>query len=355
MAGIRSEPDWSGLAPELLQTIARKLPDISDFVKFRAVCATWRSSAPVSDPPPQLPWFLQQPFEDESDDHLSFYSLFSGKLHTISSRNSSGNELIGPAHDYIVLYDWTSHQISLLNPLTDTKVVLPFLDIAPPRLLLQVGPDPIHRGECVALTDNLSILALFKPAENEWVVIKEPSFLGRNAYYNGMYFIHDHFGVTKVVDTVNRKVLHVIPPSPESSIKEVYNSAWGEKYLVQSAGDILQVCLHDFELHPVTDCQFHICKLEGLSSENGGKPHWVKVSSIGDQILFLDDNNGFSLSCRDFSGFRGNSIYFIKWQANHVYDQPRSVLCRYDIEQARAEPLTCPLTKGGTWIVPSLR
>ncbi|KAJ3704415.1 hypothetical protein LUZ61_008120 [Rhynchospora tenuis] len=192
--------------------------------------------------------------------------------------------------------DKMSHQISLLNPFTDTKVVLPFLDIALPRLLLQVGPDPIHRGECVALTDNSTIMPLYQPVEKEWVVIKEPSFLGRDAYYNGMYFVHDHFGITQVLDTVTIKVLHVVPPPPEYWIKELYASVRGETYLVQSAGDILQVCLHDFELHQVSDCHIRINRLEGLPSENGGKPRWVKVSSIGDPMLFLDDNYGFSLS-----------------------------------------------------------
>lgn len=361
MAGTLPVPrthDWSGLPPELLQIIARKLPDISDFVNFRAVCTTWRSSALVSNPPPQLPWFLQR--RDSLQGDLSFYSLFSGKIHTVSSPNSSGNWFKGPAHDYILLYNATSYEISLLNPITDRKVVLPFLDIAGP-CPVRIGPDPIHSEECVVLSGNSSdfktgILALYQPVERDWVVIEECSLHNRDAYYNGMYFVNEEeTGTTKVIDVVTRKVVHMVPPPPPpEDDNDCHHSPRGMTYLVQSAGDILRVFLHDDELLQVKDSHFHIHRLD-FGSENGGKPCWVKISSIGDHILFLDQDSGFSLSCKDFSGIRGNSIYFLKLQSQDIYEPPFYFLCRYDIEEARTEPLACPLANGGTWIVPSLR
>ncbi|KAJ4812330.1 F-box family protein [Rhynchospora pubera] len=351
-------PDWSILPPELLQIIAKKLPDISDFVKFRAVCTTWRSSACISDPPPQLPWFLEEQDLLGLEGDLRFYSLFSGKIHTVPSPNLSNNWLGGRAHDYIILYNAPLCQFSLLNPLTGRKVVLPFLDIAGPHPVW-VGPDPIESGEVVVLSGNSAdfktgILALYQPVEREWVVIEEScSFHRRDAYFNGMYYANEEeTGDTKVISTVTRKVLHVVPPPPEDENEG--DPITGVTYLVQSSGDILRVVLHDNELIEVADCRFYIYRLD-LRSGSGGNPRWVKISSIGDQILFLDDHNGFSLSCNDFSGFRGNSIYFIKWHSQDIYDPPLSLLCRYDIAEARAEPLNFPFTKGGTWIVPSLR
>ncbi|KAJ3706247.1 hypothetical protein LUZ61_009952 [Rhynchospora tenuis] len=360
---IARSPDWSVLPPELLQMVARKLPDISDFVKFRAVCTTWRSSACVSDPPPQLPWFLETAgyFNRKN---LRFYSLLSGKIHTIPSPNSSGNWLRGPAHDYIILYDTTRCQISLFNPLTGRKVFLPFLDIAwlwhkETVKPVWVGPDPIESGEPVVLLGysldfRTGILALYQPVAREWVVIEEPCLCSlRCCYFNGMCYVHEEVtGDTRVIDTVIRKVVHVIPPPPEGDYE--CNALRGATYLVQSGGDILLVVLHCYDFCNVylemADWHFHIHRLD-LRSGNGKKPRWVKISSIGDQILFLDEDNGFSLSCRDFGEFRGNSIYFIIRR----YDQSLSFLCRYDIEEARAEPLYCPSEKGGTWIVPSLR
>ncbi|KAJ3706245.1 hypothetical protein LUZ61_009950 [Rhynchospora tenuis] len=265
---------------------------------------------------------------------------------------------MGPAHDYIVLYNAPICQFSLFNPLTGRKVVLPFLDIAGPQLVW-VGPDPIESGEPVVLSGNSAdfktgILALYQPVEKKWVVIEEScSFHLRDAYFNGMYYVNeDETGDTKVINTVTRKVVHVVPPPSEG--ENGCDGITGVTYLVQLGGDILRVVLHDNELIEVADCHFHIHRLD-LRSGSGGNPRWVKISSIGDQILFLDEDNGFSLSCRNFSGFRGNSIYFIKWHSQDIYDPPLSFLCRYDIEEARAEPLTCPFAKGGTWIVPSLR
>ncbi|KAJ3706246.1 hypothetical protein LUZ61_009951 [Rhynchospora tenuis] len=367
MAGsqpLAKTPDWSMLPPELLQIIARKLPDISDFVKFRAVCTTWRSSACVSDPPPQLPWFLEEAgflLEEAGyfKSNLHFYSLFSGKIHTIHSPNSSGNRVRGPGHDYIVLYNAASCQISLLNPLTGRKVVLPFLDIAIAGLQpIWVGPDPIESGEPVVFSGysadfKTGILAFYQPVAREWVVIKEPCSCSlRCHYFNGMYYVNeDENEDTKVIDIVTRKVVHVVPPPTEDDYE--CDGIMRKTYLVQSGGDILLVVFHYDELLEMADCHFHIFRLD-LRSGNGGKPRWVKISSIGDQILFLDENNGFSLSCRDFSGFRGNSIYFIK-RHQDMHDRSLSLLCRYDIEEARVEPLNCPFVKGGTWIVPSLR
>lgn len=348
--------DWSGLPSELLQIIARKLPDISDFVSFRAVCTTWRSAALVSNPPPQLPWFLER--RDSLQGDLRFYSLFSGGIHTVPSPNSSGNWLKGPAQDYILLYNATSYEISLLNPLIDRKVVLPFLDIAGPRPV-RIGSDPVQSGECVVLSGNSAdfktgILALYQPVEKEWVVIEECSLHCRDAYYDGMYFVNEEeTGATKVINVVTQKVVHIVPPPPEDDNKCCL-SPRGMTYLIQSRGDILRVFLHDDELLEVKDCHFHIHRLE-IGSERGGKPCWVEISSIGDQMLFLDQDNGFSLSCGDFSEFRGNSIYFLKLQSQDIYDPPFCFLCRYDIEEARTEPLACPFANGGTWIVPSLR
>ncbi|KAJ4759847.1 F-box family protein [Rhynchospora pubera] len=356
-------PDWSMLPPELLQTIARKLPDISDFVKFRAVCTTWRSSARVSDLPPQLPWFVEVKgagyIIENFTSNIRFYSLFSGKIHTIPSPNSSGNWLRGPAHDYIVLYNKASRQISLLNPLTGRKVGLSCLDFVMPHPVW-VGPDPIESGEPVVLCGKSAdfetgFLALYQPAEREWVVIEEPCLCSSGCcYFNGMLFVKEMVTETrdtKVIDTVTRKVVHVVPPPREDDYE--CDAIMCRMYLVQSGGDILQVVMHYSELLEMADCHFHIHRLD-LRSGNGGKPRWVKISSIGDQILFLDQYNGFSLSCRDFSGFRGNSIYFIK-RHRDIHDQSLSLLCRYDIEEARAEPLNCPFVGDGTWIVPSLR
>ncbi|KAJ1701829.1 hypothetical protein LUZ63_001608 [Rhynchospora breviuscula] len=362
MAGslsVARSPDWSMLPPELLQTIARKLPDISDFVKFRAVCTTWRS---VSDPPPQLPWFLEVKgggyLLENFTGNLRFYSLFSGKIHTIPSPKSSGNWVRGPAHDYIALYNAKSCRISLLNPLTGRKVVIPFLDIDMPHPVW-VGPDPIKSGEPVVLSGKSAdfetgFLALYQPVQREWVVIEEPCLCSLGCcYFNGMLYVNEEVtetGDTKVIDTVTQKVVHVVPPPPEDDYE--CDAIMSVMYLLHSGGDILQVVLHYNDLLEA-DCHFHIHRLD-LQSGNGGKPCWVKISSIGDQILFLDRDNGFSLSCRDFSGFRGNFIYFIK-RHRDVDVRSLSLLCRYDIEEARAEPLNCPFVKGGTWIVPSLR
>ncbi|KAJ3686824.1 hypothetical protein LUZ61_015988 [Rhynchospora tenuis] len=65
------ERNWAILPPDLLRTIARKLIDIFDFVRFRAVCKTWHSLTTVADLSPQFPWILSRSHGPD----LHFYSI----------------------------------------------------------------------------------------------------------------------------------------------------------------------------------------------------------------------------------------------------------------------------------------
>jgi Protein of unknown function (DUF295) len=93
------ERDWSSLPPELLNLIAKDLSDISDFVRFRAVCAAWRFSTPASDLPAQFPWIykiyggLFEPF-------LMFYSMLLNKFYMIPAPKSLDQLLEEPYDGY---------------------------------------------------------------------------------------------------------------------------------------------------------------------------------------------------------------------------------------------------------------
>ncbi|KAJ1258028.1 hypothetical protein BS78_10G042400 [Paspalum vaginatum] len=47
---------WPDLQPELLELVLRRLPSLTDHVRLRAVCRSWRSNARLLNLPPLLPW-----------------------------------------------------------------------------------------------------------------------------------------------------------------------------------------------------------------------------------------------------------------------------------------------------------
>lgn len=49
---------------------------------------------------------------------------------------------------------------------------------------------------------------------------------------------------------------------------------------------------------------FKVYKLDSINSI------WVQVKDIGDDILFVGLNTSFSISSRDFHGYKGSSIYY---------------------------------------------
>jgi len=47
---------WPDLPPELLGLVLKRLPNLADRVRLRAVCHPWRSNALLQPLPPPLPW-----------------------------------------------------------------------------------------------------------------------------------------------------------------------------------------------------------------------------------------------------------------------------------------------------------
>jgi F-box domain len=53
------ESECTDLPIELIHVVSQKLPELGDYIRFRAVCKKWRLSAPLSDLPPELPCIIK--------------------------------------------------------------------------------------------------------------------------------------------------------------------------------------------------------------------------------------------------------------------------------------------------------
>ncbi|KAJ3700212.1 hypothetical protein LUZ61_003917 [Rhynchospora tenuis] len=357
------ERDWTCLPPEMLILIAKCLREISDFVGFRIVCHAWRSSTSIADFPMEFPWILDgpcnQPFHP-GDPNSRFYSLLFNKTYTITAPTSLDKKtLSGPcSHGYmptLLQGSFGFRPISLLNPLTNHEIPVP----AYPYVYdcHWIGPRQNQIGEYVIVWYGQShyhnpnpILFFCHPGQNNWHRLNLGSDYRdcRHFYLKGMLFsVQRGTGVTKVTSITDSATLaYVVPPV------EGYSAEGSRQYIVEdSLGDILRIsrkyCSFPFNI------RLDVYRLHVLN-KNDSSPCWVKVSSIGNQAIFIDMDNAFVLRADELSDIKKNSIYLLMQIFLGLHSPPCYRADRIDIETGASEYLPCPLEKPKSWFLPNL-
>jgi Protein of unknown function (DUF295) len=351
-----SEPrNWADLPGELLNLIYKKLSlDPIYPVRFRSVCKNWRSSAaPFSHPTPHLPWLIEceNPTRNSYlQPTLRFYSLAGGVAGTISVPEPyRGMKYNGPGHGYLLVSS-SDDQPNLLNPLTSNEIILPKIDgdltIRSPACS---ASDPIqnwHLVSCFMPDSHMGTwTSLIYHLDNyTWTNVDIPFCHAscNTCCWDGKLFATEEGCCTRVFDVVTGNTLYEVPKLEDEECQVLTT------YLVESCEEILRVSWYfvSYENDEVSDendevevSMFDIYKLHS----EGGKHFWVEVSDIGDQVVFLDLINGFSMKAP--AGFKGNCIYFL-------LDDGKTP-CRYDIDNRTMERVPCPF-KSCTWFIPHL-
>ncbi|KAJ4808950.1 F-box family protein [Rhynchospora pubera] len=321
------ERDWAGLLPELVHIIARNVIDIFDFIRFRAVCKTWRSVTTIADLSLQFPWLLS-PSHGRPD--LQFYSIAFNKSFTIHAPKFANKTFFYPCRGSLLVLSG-QHYTSLINPLSDTEIPLPILR-AESAYDPWVGSQNFQSGDYVVFRGFGTKFHVFKPGDNKWIDM-EVDYGSTYFHWNKFIFIMDAC-VTKVMDLSTNETVFVVPPPWNAykwSASKIMFTLWSPHFLIESSGEVLLVTY--------LDKRFEIYRLE--IGNNKGDPLWVEVTSIGDRMLFLDFQNDFgdfSIRAGDFGGLnlKGNCIYSIR-----VKDQLKCpsyyAVERYDIETATTE------------------
>ncbi|KAJ4754201.1 F-box SKIP23-like protein (DUF295) [Rhynchospora pubera] len=343
-----SKRNWQDLPPELLFLISQKLTDLCYFIRFRAVCKTWRSSVPLSDQPPQIPWLVEY---NESlmlgtclKEKLRFHCLASPKNKTGSvpiKESHRGKKYLGPGNGYLLVRD--GHELYLFNPLTNNTIFVPPLPFSR-RFFWPVFScsDPMNWHLVLNQFGNW-YCGIYQPDKMQWKYV-ESDFVC-TCFWNGMLFTASISGCTQAFDATSGKKLYEIPPPNNEDPSLTLNGT----YLVESCGLILRVCLvfhAGFAGTPI----FHIYR---LNFERGKvKSCWVEVKNMGDQILFLDSMNVFSVTAP--AGFKANCIYFMSVSAWNTRDLDwYNTLWRYDIATGKVEHVPCPFERF-MWFIPKL-
>ncbi|KAJ1695834.1 hypothetical protein LUZ63_012532 [Rhynchospora breviuscula] len=120
--------DWAYLPPEIVEFISVKVKYIVDYVRFRAVCSTWRSTSCPKPRhlPPQLPWLMLPYVADTcTDGTRKFYDVWESKMREIPIPLTWSMTCCASYRGWLLLVLYKGRKVSLLNPLTRSEIELP--------------------------------------------------------------------------------------------------------------------------------------------------------------------------------------------------------------------------------------
>jgi hypothetical protein len=339
--------DWTQLPRELLESIAGKLTIYADYLRFRAVCDSWRSSV-LNTPrnlPPQLPW-LMLPQVQSNRSHRAFVDLSTRKLHNLEllEATSHSKRCCGSSHGWLIVLD-ESPAVLLLNPLTRASLHLPTLSAFPNVVSFnyaEVGKEYALRGVsgeiyrrslremrdsfikkvvlssaplknknfiALAILNHSNILVYCKNGDQSWSFVHVARFFCEDViYYNDLFYAVDKNGAIAVCD--------VNGASPTVSVIRPPLQLGGDmQYLVNSGDDELllvtrYVDLQYDETDPYVPSEFYKTVGFEVFRMNWSEPRWERVTSLGDRMFFIGENMSISFLAYDFRGCLGNCIYF---------------------------------------------
>ena len=332
--------DWSALPIELLRSIAEANPDRNDVVRFRSVCASWRSSIPPCEILPS--YRLPRPYPTRSGrgayvSHRTFYRLkLTDDVNPNPSTCSSKSWLVKVG-------EFGFGRQCLLNPLTNLcfglRKEINLLDYQVVEVSkeyelqsirgmrvdgvnkLVLFPDSAWNGTCV---EDTLIFALYqdgrlgyvKDGDKTWTpLLDDPVFNYDDiTVYKGKPCVVGPFGTVSWIDS-SMKLIQISPPLCGMGDQMHLVVSCGELYVVDRFFSKKRRFDHD--LRGYRDCPktitFKVYKLD--------QDRWVKVKNLGDQVFVLGKDRSFSVSATKFSGCKGNCIYFTYEDDNGVFDQ----------------------------------
>ncbi|MCD7463308.1 hypothetical protein HAX54_050318 [Datura stramonium] len=342
--------EWSQLPRELVDLISKHLSTETDFLRFRSVCSSWRSSVPPKPYPSSLSRFPILPNNGIAENSWGF-KLSKAPLYLLRSPNgttSSGN------HGWIIKLDRENPQrMRLLNPLSRSQFkplpsnfpkildssqypilefcqeyTLQFIKYRPMansiadagNLYMEKVAVRLGKDGFVLLTIHVSgKLVMYRSGDTKWSIVDESSLP-----YDDVIMKNGNF---YAVDNTGKGVLVKLSSGSAPELKVVAQSVFGgdKKYLVESCGDLLMVDKYlsigpeddlgyneNVEFYEEFDCymsertvKFKVYKLDE------DMQRWVEVNGLEDRILFVGDNCTFSALVSELnSGCKGNCILF---------------------------------------------
>ncbi|KAK4539464.1 hypothetical protein RGQ29_031912 [Quercus rubra] len=329
------EVDWSALPMELLPLIGKTVQARIDVVRFRSVCASWRSSIPplrgISSP-----LLLPFPYPTNSAGSQSFLSQ--STIYRLEPPDDNPNLSTCSSKSWLVkVEEFEPGRVRLLNPLSSLHIR--FLPDSFPKVinLLDFRVVEVGKAYKLQLSSGMNIagvnkLVLFpnsawtscvedklifglfhegklgyvKYGDENWTFVDDHNFYYDDiTVYKGQPYVVDRLGTVSWIDSSMRLIQFSPPLCGLGNQKHLVESC-GELYVVDRSFDRERRFDHDLRRYRLCPKTVNI-EVYKLDQEWGC---WVMVKNLGDQVFFLGKDSSFSVSATEFSGCKGNCIYF---------------------------------------------
>ncbi|KAM5571697.1 F-box protein [Rosa sericea] len=343
---------WSVLPPELWEEIYKRLPAMSDRIRFASICKDWLSIAAASKPPPPPPvpesWLL---FRGTSE----FLSLPGERVYRFNNIIPPKEHIIvGASNGWVLTEDPVCYRLLILvNPILNAQIMLPIL----PKIHFDLGD--MKKLLVVTIGDN-SVLppgVFIHTQSDSLIVCTCDNGPWRDAlhevfndvlFYNGKIYTLEIQNYKTIVTAYSlNEQLQPLRISSRYVGQDIETETRVEACLVESRGDLLLVKKQSSQRQHTTG--FQVFKL--LLVEEDGSLGCVKLQSLGDQALFWDRDGCISLpAVGKISLFEENHIYFI----NVLYE-----IGVYSLKDERIKLFDNPQRKffrqESTWFVPTTK
>ncbi|KAM3757735.1 hypothetical protein ACB098_02G212000 [Castanea mollissima] len=329
------EVDWSALPMELLPLIGKTAQARIDVVRFRSVCASWRSSIP-SLREISLSLLLRFPCPINSAGGQSFLSQ--STIYRLKPLDDNPNLSTCSSKSWLVnVEEFEPGRVRLLNPLSSLHIrfvtghfknVINLLDFR----VVEVGKAYklqhssgmniagvnklllFPNSAWTSCVEDKLIFGLFhegklgyvKYGDKNWTFVDDHNFYYDDiTVYMGQPYVVDRLGTVSWIDS-SMNLIQFSPPLCASGNQKHLVESCGELYVVDRFFDRERRFNHDLRGYRVCSktVKFEVHKLD----QEWGR--WIMVKNLGDQVFILGNDCSFSVSATEFSGCKGNSIYF---------------------------------------------
>ncbi|XP_042505500.1 F-box protein SKIP23-like [Macadamia integrifolia] len=314
--------NWSNLLEELLEIIVGRLTCFLDYVRFGNVCRSWQTV--IKNTHHNLtsfdPWLMLPEREDNSMIR-GFYILSRRDVLELKLPEAHRKRCVGSTRGWLVMVD-KSLSINLFNPCTRVQFTLPhqttFQDqqnyleegltseelrnVFILKVVLSSSPsNPNYIA--MAIYSDFCKLAIARHGDEAWTTIPcEWNSFTDVIYYKEKFYAINWEGIVVSCDVGGH-------PKTTLITAPVRQRSYGQKYLVECSGQLLQV-IRDIEFRDNflehKTARFSVFRLDFYSRL------WVEIKSLGDHSLFLGYNTSFSFFCDKSLATRvkRNCIYF---------------------------------------------
>ncbi|KAM3355122.1 hypothetical protein ACQJBY_025731 [Aegilops geniculata] len=378
------------LPPELAREISGRLHDAANFVRFHAVCKSWRDShhaAMTLTTDQFMPWLIAPSMKD--DDSLKLRCVFSnmsyrappplppisrtnGQMNWVANANGTAISYFTASPDGPTFHDPLTGELMTHTPPFPNKGVDGWLGENPSGIVYSDGTVLLYSKHDSSEQDTAEFkAALLCPGDNEWMFVKRTL---ESPYY-GEFCVAYH--ARKILVTVRGDLWHVVAtPSAAANCNQVripnlsrmphedddYDYMYS--YVLESRGELMWVSLHIKKDYPDMS-RMSIRDLEqafsmsvhtlGEAMKGPEKLRWVRKvgQSLADRVLFLGWPNSFAVDASRL-GMTGGFTYFLFYDDHPL--RRRSGVFRYNLIDNTAKFIEW-LPQGWdnemcTWLVP---